>query len=330
MLIQQIYHRSDTEVNLATLLTIMLLICTFVLSAGAETWNSIESDHFVVMFTDNEGAAREIQKTAEEFYPKVTGDLGCSTKRKITIWFYDSQKEFKRVPDAPVQDWAAGYAYPLRARIVIRNPAFSKDRKLNLSHLVKHEITHVIFGLYIGKENLKYVPTWFNEGLAMYEAEQWSYSQYWIMLTGALGNSLFPLYELADEFPLGESQARIAYAQSCSIVTFMVRTYGKDALKKCVRLMAEGREIDGALAGSIGIDSYWLEKKWLKSIKKRYKWISLVTSWVVLWTFVVLIALLAYLRRRAKNRRIIKQWEEEELWWDFEEDEDPESEDWTY
>jgi len=311
-------------------LTIVLLTFVFVLGARAETWSSIEGEHFVVMFTGSEGAARNIQEVAEEFYPKVTSDLGYSTNRKITIWFCESQKEFNRAVNAPIQDWAAGAAYPLRARIVIRDPASLNNKKINLSRLVKHEITHVVFGLYIGR-NLKHVPRWFNEGVAMYEADEWTYGHYWIMLTGALSNSLIPLYELAQDFPQNESQARMAYTQSCSIVTYMTEKYGSDSLRQCIRLIAEGRSIDEAMAGAIGIDTIWLERKWLKDLKKRYKWVSLVTSWVVLWGFVVLVALLAYWRRRLKNRRIIRQWEEEEeLWPELEEDEETESEDWTY
>jgi hypothetical protein len=285
-------------------LTIVLLTFVFVLGARAETWSSVESEHFVVMFTGSEGAAQNIQKMAEDFYPKVTSDLGHSTDRKITIWFCESQKEFNRAINAPIQDWAAGAAYPLHARIVIRDPASLNNKKINLSRLVKHEITHVIFGLYIGR-NLQYAPRWFNEGLAMYEAEEWTYGQYWIMLTGALSNSLIPLYELAEEFPQNESQARMAYAQSHSIITYMVKRYETDSLRQCVRLIAEGRSIDEAMAGAIGIDTVWLERKWLKDLKKRYKWISL----------------------GLKNRRIVRQWEEEEEPWpEFEEDEETRSE----
>ena len=305
-------------------LAIVLLTFVSVLGARAETWSSIEGKHFIVMFTGSEGAARNIQEIAEDFYPKVTGDLGYSTNRKITIWFCESQKEFNRSVSAPIQDWAAGAAYPLRARVVIRDPASLNNKKINLQRLVKHEITHVIFGLYIGR-NLEYVPRWFNEGVAMYEAEEWSYGQYWTMLTGALSNSLIPLYELAEDFPQNESQARTAYAQSCSIVTYMVKEYGSNSLRECIHLIAEGRGIDEAMAGAIGIDTIWLERKWLKDLKKRYKWISLVTSWVVLWGFVVLIALLAYWRRKLKSLQILKQWEEEEeLWQQFEEDEETE------
>jgi hypothetical protein len=306
-------------------LTIALLTFIFALGARAETWSSIESEHFVVMFTESKGAAQDIQKIAEDFYPKVTSDLGYLVKRKIYIWFCESQKEFARAVNAPIQDWAAGAAYPLRARIVVRDPASGIGKKINLQNLVKHEITHVVFGLYAGR-SLRYVPMWFNEGLAMYEAEQWSYGQYWTMLTGALSNSLIPLDELVEDFPRSESRAYMAYAQSCSIVTFIVEKYGSDSIRQCVSLIAEGRSMDEALAGAIGIDSYWLEKKWLKYIKSRYKWISFISSWVVLWGIVILIGLIAYWRRKIKNRRIIKQWEEEEeMWWDFEEDEETES-----
>jgi hypothetical protein len=321
---------SSAFTNRIMKLAIALLTFVFVLGVRAEIWSSVESEHFDVRFTGSEAAARNIQEIAEDFYPKVTTDLGYSTERKITIWFCESQKEFNRAVNAPIQDWAAGAAYPLRARIVIRDPASGINRKINLQHLVKHEITHVIFGLRIGR-NLRYVPMWFNEGLAMYEAEQWTYGQYWIMLTGALSNSLIPLYELSENFPQNESQARMAYAQSCSIVTFIAEKYGSDSLRECIRLIAEGRSIDEAMAGATGIDTIWLERKWLKDLKKRYKWISLVTSWVALWGFVVLVALLAYWRRKVRNRRIIKQWEEEEeLWWEFDEDEETESEDWIY
>lgn len=303
-------------------LAICLLFLGFILSARAEAWSAIESEHFVVMHNESENAARNIQKLSEKFYPKVTTDLGYTPRKKITIWFSRSRKDFNMAVGAPIQDWAAGAAYPLRARIVVRDPVLAKDRRLNLDRLVKHEIAHVVFGLYLG-ENLKNVPRWFNEGLAMYEAEEWSYGQYWIMLTGALGNSLMPFYELTEDFPEEERLARVAYAQSCSMVRFIVKKYGKDTLRQCISLLAQGRKMDEALAGSTGWSLVGLERKWLKSIKSRYKWISLITSWVALWGFVVLILVLAYWRRKIKNRRIIQQWEEEdEWWWEFDDDEE--------
>jgi len=303
---------------------VLLLSLIFSPSVRAETWSSIESEHFVVLFNGNTDAAHDIQRIAEDFYPKVTRDLGYLVGRKITIWFCESQKEFNRAASAPIQDWAIGYAYPLSARIVIRDPPAVENKRMNLSHLVKHEITHVVFGLFIG-QNLKYVPRWFNEGVAMYESGEWSYSQDWIMLTGSLGNSLIPLYELAEDFPAQKSRAQMAYAQSCSIVTFMVDEYGIESLRECISLMAEGRGINEAMAAATGVDTFDLERRWSKHLKSRYKWISLLSSWVVLWGFITLLVIIAYWWRKTKNRRIIQQWEEEERWAEFDEDEDSES-----
>ena len=287
------------------------------------------------MFTGGGDTAQEIQEIAEDFYPKVTSDLGHSVKRKITIWFCESQKEFSRAVNAPIQDWAAGCAYPLQLRVVIRDPASMEDKRLNLSRLVKHEIAHVILGNYLD-QNLKNVPMWFNEGVVMYEADEWSYGHYWTMLIGTLSDSLIPLSDLSEEFPRIEAQAQKAYAQSCSVVSFMVRRYGVESLKECIRLLSTGREFDEALASATGTETFWLENKWLKELKRHYRWFSLISSWVVFWGVVILILSIAFVRRKVKNRRIIKQWEEEEELWQVldeeaeEEDEDTESETWTY
>lgn len=297
----------------------LLFALLYVSGVQAEIYSSIESEHFVVMFTEDADSALEIQEIAENFYPKVTSDLGYSSKRKIIIWFCESRKDFDRAINAPIQDWAVGCAYPLQARIVILDPAFSKDRRVNLSRLLKHEIVHVIFGLYIG-ENLRSVPRWFNEGLAMYVADDWSYGHYWAILTGTLSNSLISLFALSEEFPQSESRAQIAYAQCYSIIAFMVKRYGDSALKECIHLISEGRDFDTALASATGVDISWLESVWLKDLKKRYKWFSLLGSWVVLWGIVILILSIAFIRRKLKNRQIISQWEEEEIWAELEEE----------
>ena len=100
----------DIGVNFSMKMAIavsVLLSILIVQSIQADKWSSIETEHFVIMFAGSERSARNIQKIAEDFYPKVTDDLGYSAKRKITIWFYESKKEFKRASNAPIQDWTA-------------------------------------------------------------------------------------------------------------------------------------------------------------------------------------------------------------------------------
>jgi len=309
---------------------LLLLIVSF--GIYAQTWSSIESDHFVVRFTESLDSAEKIQKISENFYQKITTDLGYLPGRKIDLWFCESKDEFYRSVNAPIQDWAVGCAYPMQARIVILDPDFSENKQINLSRIVKHEIVHVVFGLYVG-ENDRNIPRWFNEGVAMYLSDDWSYGNYWTILTATLGNSLIPLYEISDEFPERTSRAQLAYAQSFSIVSFMIGRYGMDPFRECIRLLSKGRLFDEALAGATGVDSGWMESRWLKDLKKRYKWFSLISSWVIFWGLIVLIAFIAYSRLKIRNRRILKKWEEEEELYNFSDDysdEESDSEDWSY
>lgn len=313
------------------------IITLFILSsiAEAQNWQFIDGEHFVIRYKKSLSSALEIQKIAEEFYPIAVNQLGYSTGRKIDIWFCETKDEFNLTVGAPIQDWAAGCAYPLQARIVILDPKFTENRHLNLSRLVKHEIAHVIFGLYVG-ENMKNVPRWFNEGVAMYISDDWGYQNYWTMLTGTLSNSLISLNDISSDFPEKANVAQLAYSQSYSIVAFMVKRYGIDAFRRCINLISKGFPFDEAFTNATGADLGWLEIKWIKDIKKRYRWFSLISSWFVLWGIVVLIAFMAYMRRKIKNRRIIKQWEEEEELWNYYEFVDDEntdennSETWTY
>jgi len=293
---------------------VITLIFLFALTANAEDWSIIESDHFMVRYTANLSTAQDIQNIAESFLPQVSSGLGYSTGRKIDIWFCETRKEFERTVNAPIQDWAAGCAYPLQARIVLLDPALSEDRRIDLTRLIEHEITHVVFGLYI-KDNLNNVPRWFNEGVAMYESNDWGYSNYWTILTGTIGNSLIPLFNISEEFPESAYQARLAYAESYSIIAFMVKRYGDESLRGCIRELAKGRPFDEALASATGVNIDWLESRWLKDLKKRYKWYYLLSSSFILWGGAILILSIGLIRRKIKNQRKIKEWDDDEAYW---------------
>ena len=305
---------------------IIIIILTPSLNLYAENWSIIESDHFLVRYIQDVKSAQEIQSIAENFFPKVTNSLGCPTGRKIDIWFCETRKEFNRTTNAPIQDWAAGVAYPLQARVVILDPVLSEYKRLDLERLVKHEITHVVFGLCIG-ENLDNVPRWFNEGIAMYESDDWGYGNYWAILTGTIGNNIIPLFDISEDFPNREYQVRLAYAESYSIISFISKRYGDEAIKGCIRELAKGRNFDEALASATGANIDWIEGRWLKDLKKRYKWFSLLSSGLVLWGGATFILWIAFFRRKWKNRKIIKRWEDEErglYWLDFENEKEPE------
>ncbi|MGB9594741.1 MAG: peptidase MA family metallohydrolase [Candidatus Poribacteria bacterium] len=277
----------------------------------ADEWSVLESESFIIRYIKDMKSAKEIQKIAEDFLPKVTANIDCLMDRKIDIWFCETRKEFNRAVNAPIQDWAVGCAYPLQARIIILDPVLSEYRRLDLERIVKHEITHVVFGLCIG-ENIDNVPKWFNEGIAMFISDDWGYGNYWTILTATIGNSLLPLSSISDNFPTSEYQVRLAYSQSFSIISFISKRYGNEAMKSCIRELAKGKTFNEALVTATGANIDWIESIWLKDLKKRYKWLSILSSGFILWGGIIFILWIAIFRQKWKNRKIMKQWEEEE------------------
>jgi hypothetical protein len=273
----------------------------------SEKWHTLESNHFIIHYTKEQKQAVLLQRVSENFYQHATGMLGAITG-KIDIWLI-SGEEFHAT--APIQDWAVGYAYPLKQRIVIKNPGLLENRKLELSRVVKHEIVHIIFGARVG-EHIRNVPLWFNEGIAMYGSEEWSYGHYWLMLTNVFAKSIIPLNKLSSQFPKEKRLAQLAYAESFSAVAMIARDHGDEKLRKITDFLAAGEDMDTALAFATGMNLAQFQQQWMQYLNKHYKWLSILSSSVLLWGAVSFIVIWAYLRQRRLRRMKIAEWEEEE------------------
>ncbi|HIE25749.1 TPA: hypothetical protein EYP66_00510 [Candidatus Poribacteria bacterium] len=290
---------------------ITALILIFISSTStlpqSEKWQILETEHFIIHYTNEHKQAVSLQRVSENFYKRATDMLG-TIAGKIDIWLI-SGRDFRAT--APIQDWAVGYAYPLKRRIVIKNPSFLENSKLELARVVKHEIVHVIFGARIGKY-MKNVPLWFNEGIAMYGSEEWSYGHYWLMLTYVFSKSIIPLNKLSNQFPKEKRLAQLAYAESFSAVSMIARDYGDEKLREITDLLAIGEDMDSALLFATGMNLAQFQQRWMQYLTKHYKWFSILSSSMILWGAVSLIVVWAYLRQRRLRRMKIAEWEEEE------------------
>lgn len=275
----------------------------------SEKWQTLESENFIIHYTKEHNQAVSLQRVSENFYKRATNMLGTITG-KIDIWLI-SGGEFHSTAAAPIQDWAVGYAYPQKRRIVIKNPSFLENGKLELARVVKHEIVHIIFGARIG-DQMKNVPLWFNEGIAMYGSEEWSYGHYWLMLTNVFSKSIIPLDRLSYKFPEEKRLAQLAYAESFSAVSMIARDHGDEKLREITDLLAMGEDMDSALLFATGMNLAQFQQQWMQYLTKHYKWFSILSSSMILWSAVSLIVVWAYLRQRRLRRLKIAEWEEEE------------------
>ena len=296
------------RVNL--ILTTILSIL-FAISVGAEDWSTIDSAHFVIYHIDNQRKAREVRQICEDFYVEIVDKFRFVPDKKIEIWICDSEKQFRSTVNAPIQDWAVGCAYPLLGRIVIQNPTFIENQHFELSRVLKHEIVHVILGLSVG-DNLRNIPVWFNEGLAMYFSEGWSISRHWLILGNVITKSIIPLESLSKRFPKSSPRAQLAYAESHNAVSMMVGEYGWENIHNIIREIAKRRSFPQAFFSVTGVKLNDFESKWRDFLNKRYKWVSVLSSSMVIWIVISVTFIFVYLKYRQIMRRKMEEWEQEE------------------
>jgi hypothetical protein len=130
---------------------------------------------------------------------------------------------------------------------------------------IAHELSHAI--VHQATDNpLGGLPTWLNEGLAMY-AEGPMESDYRAVLDNAIRkNKLISLRALAASFPTDSDQAHLSYAESQSVVTFMLDFYGKDKLSQLLGVFKRGVHYDDALKEVYGLNTEGLEAQWHRSL----------------------------------------------------------------
>jgi hypothetical protein len=128
-----------------------------------------------------------------------------------------------------------------------------------------HELTHVLVG-HLTFSCLGFIPTWLNEGLAMYgeggpaAAEVNQFDQ------AKTANQLLALSSLAGAFSDEANRANLSYTEAYSVVNYLIQTYGRDKMTALLISLRNGNTIDQALQSAYGFDTNGLEDVWRASI----------------------------------------------------------------
>jgi hypothetical protein len=294
--------------------TILFLILAG--SAICQTWKHLDSAHLRVYFTGGEKDARRAIREGEEFLREVNEKFALRFDGRIEVWICRSEDQFRRSVKAPIQDWAAGCAFPFQRRILIRDPGFVEERNLKFLVILRHEMAHVLIGERVGRR-LSELPLWFNEGMAMLlSGEGMFFRRDLILMSYALWRSLIPLRDLESGFPDEASLARLAYAESLSAVSMIRREYGRDPLIAILDLVGLGERFSDAMTLAIGTSPYSFDERWRTYVGRHYKVMLILSSSSFLWMLISATFLIVYINyrriRREKLERMIAEEENED------------------
>jgi hypothetical protein len=204
---------------------------------------------------------QQLHDAAAQALVRLSQDVGVTSDSPVDIYIYANSTDLQdAILFAPT--WVGGQAFPENNLVIIGIPTDQLDWGKSTE---AHELTHVLVG-HLTFSCLGFIPTWLNEGLAMYgqggvqPADQAQFDQ------AKSANQLPSLPSLNGEFSAEATRATLSYTEAYSVVNFMIKTYSRDKMTALLLDLKDGQTIDQALQAVYGFDINGLETAWRTSI----------------------------------------------------------------
>ncbi len=255
--------------------------------------------------------ARQLARAGERIHRSIVEDLGLAhTVHVRVLLLTDSVDGATRDDlDPRLPSWLAGAAWAGRRRIVLTvRPG---ENSSDLETILAHELTHVILEEDFPGQGAW--PLWFREGIAMRQSGQEGLRRRAALSVAALRGRIIPLGSLWTAFPDDEGGARLAYAESFAVISYLVAEHGEERFRSLMNAL-RAEEFEDAFREVYGFGTGAMEGRWRKWVGRRYSWIPLVTGGTAFWALTMAVFFVALAVRRRRNRLIEERWETEEGW----------------
>jgi len=228
-------------------------------------WMTLDSESVRIhWYEGNDAFARELADVCEGAVETLAVDVGTRVDRNIDVYIYASSADLRQAMVYP-QEWTGGVAFTDYGIVAIGIGADSLDwgiRALRheLTHLVVHAATFSPFGR---------LPTWLDEGLAMYNEGEAAESFESILYAAAGQDMLISLRTLSGPFSSDTQKAYLSYAESESVVRYLLDEYGSAAMHDALMAFKDGETMEDALNLSFGLGLDEVEGAWYMSLQEQ-------------------------------------------------------------
>jgi hypothetical protein len=231
------------------------------------SWQSLtEGKVTLYWYEGDETFAWELMDVARQTLVLLAENTGAELEKPVNIYIYASSQDLLGAMIFP-QEWTGGVAYTRFSTIAIGIPQENLDwGKRAMVHEFTHLVIHqMVFNPYND------LPTWLDEGLAMY-AEGGLEPVFAALLDKATAeDGLVSVRSLSSPFSAYANEASLSYAESYSLVEYLVSNYGQGKMLMLLNTFGEGSSYDGALESVYDFDSDGLDVLWQDYAAKQYQ-----------------------------------------------------------
>jgi hypothetical protein len=231
-------------------------------------WQSLTSDEVTLLWYEgSDSFARELMDACKRGLDRLEpicywGAANAeASPMPITIYVYASTAAVRGAMIFP-QEWTGGAAFTDFGIIVI---GIAPDRVDWGKRALVHELTHVVvhettFSPYCA------LPVWVDEGLAMYnEGQLEPFFQAWLN-NAVAEDKLISVRSLCSPFSAETEKAYVSYAESYSLVEYLMDGYGQGKMLELLGLFKQGETCDAALTQVYGFDTDGLDSRWRETL----------------------------------------------------------------
>ena len=271
-----------------------------------EGWSELRADDSLLRFRAADRAlAGVLLSDLTAARGEVARKLGGISGVPITVYLAPSEGAFRDLTRGRIPHWGVGCAFPEAGVIVLRKLPGQSDELLRVA---RHEISHVL----LHHAAPGRVPVWFDEGVAMWAAQQWRLRQSVEVFYAILSGGLVPLGEIDGVLAFSSPRAHLAYTESLLALTYLIHLGGEDAVARIVEEMASGTSFEIALYRVTGYTPRQFERTWMEYVRGRFSLTALLVGPEAIWLYLSLLLLGAYVAVRIRNRRLMQRWERED------------------
>lgn len=221
-------------------------------------WHSYTEDRITLYwYNGDDSFAQDIQASAQQALARLASDTGVTIEKPANIYIYASAGDLQGAMVFP-QEWTGGAAFTRYGIIAIGIAPNNLDWG---RRAVAHELTHLVIHQ-ITLNPYNEIPTWLDEGLAMY-TEGPLEAEYKAFLDAMIAeDNLISVRSLSSPFSAYAAQSLLAYAQSYSLVDFLITSYGQGKMLELLNAFKKGTGYDNALQEIYGFNMDGLDALW--------------------------------------------------------------------
>ncbi len=225
-------------------------------------WQLLTAENINLHWYDiGQSTAQDLLDAAKTSLSRNLQQAGLKPDAPIDVYIYASYSDLQSsVLYEP--SWTGGQAFPEHNIVIVGLSRVDPQYDRNV---VIHELTHVLVG-HLTFTCLGGVPQWLNEGLAVYSEGALDSDSQNQLNQAIKDNTLLTVRSISGSFSAEAAKATLSYAESYSLVNFLISTYGQPKMTALLLSLRDGHTIDEALTSVYGFDVDGLEDVWRQSI----------------------------------------------------------------